>query len=94
MLAIWSYIKNLKLTIAQWMQIMSAAGIAVLVITLKIKNDQLHVARIDLLRQAHEIEEDKADRAIATATKKVSNARFKYVQAIDDYKRSGLSNLN
>ena len=91
--AIWSYLKTVKLSLSQYTQILSAMGIGVLVVALKIKSDQLHTARIQLLKQAHAVEEQKADDAVAKATKNVSNSRARYVQAIDDY-RSHLNNTS
>lgn len=84
----WTWLTNVKLTIPQYLKLSVAALIGVLVIALKIQNEQLHQARIALLKDAHQAEEQKAQSVIEAANSAVSARRMQYVKAVDAYMSS------
>ena len=72
------FLKNLKLSITQWLGVTAAAVIGFLVLALKLQGSKLHKAKVDLLKE-------RLDRKIDEKTKKVRAARKKFQDAMDDY---------
>ena len=79
------YLQTLKLSVSQYLKISVAAIIGALVLVIKIQSDQLHVARVNLLKSSHAIAEQRAQVAVTTANQNTNKARLRYVQAINDY---------
>lgn len=73
-----SILSNIKLSIEQYVGIMAAAAIGLLVLALRIKGSQLHKAQVDLLRSQYANALGKEDGLVAAA-------RSKYLRALEDY---------
>lgn len=74
-------LKGIKLTIVQWLSIMAVVVIGGLVAALKLQGSRLHKAKVDLLKE-------RLDRKIDERGKKVKVARKKFLEAMDEYRRS------
>lgn len=77
-----SFLKNLKLSLDQWIAVGLATLIGGLVAALKIQGSRLHRAQVDLLQQKF----DQADQANAD---KVADAAVAYAKAKAAYTGAG-----
>lgn len=81
-----NFLNNLKLTLSQYIMGTLAAAIGVLVILLKIKSEQLHSTRVQLLKSVNQVEQDKADAKVTSAMDQVEQAKAKLNGALAAYR--------
>lgn len=73
-------LSKIKMTLGQWLGLLAASIIGVLVLALKLQGSRLHKAKIDLLRE--QVHGNMEKNAAATEA-----ARKRYQEALDEYER-------
>lgn len=76
-----SWLSNIKLTIGQWIGVMAAATIGLLVAALRLQGGRLHKAQSELLKEQFGRAMDKQDQKVEAAKKKWQDALAAYEDA-------------
>lgn len=81
----FTWLTDLKLTLQQWVSISAAVAIGVLTVLLKIKDEELHRARVDALKAVHDRQLDKINNHIDADSVALHNAKENYEKAMANF---------
>lgn len=79
------FLKNVKLTISQWLLLASLSIIGILGIVLKYKQHELDLMRISKLQDHFGIEQEKADLALKMSQDALSKSKERLYEAVQAY---------
>jgi hypothetical protein len=76
-----SFIKNLSLSVTQWIMLILAGGIGVLLLMLGLQGSKLHRMQIQLLQVHLDAGDEKATNAVKAAKDRFNQAYQSYIKA-------------
>lgn len=77
-----TFLKNLQLTLTQWLMLSMAVVIGVLVVVLRLQGSRLHKAQVDLLRAHYGTQVGKQDEVTAASKKRFDKALGAYKETL------------
>lgn len=81
MAKVLGFLQAVKLSLTQWLLVMAAAAIGVLILKLKLQGGQLHAAQVKLLEAQTDEKLHATDDAVAAARTKFEAAKKAFEEA-------------